>query len=208
NGSHTGDRYASKIKEELEKLNLESKTFTMTTGGAANVKNMCTILQTTNGIKPIYCVAHDLHLTICNALRLWPKQAKNKNYSDAVIEAFLLKKIASNSGTDDLQYSTEYSDDNTDLEQTTEDDNQNKSGCESSEGIMNSSSTDFSSVSDHNEDNNNDRSSEEIEITLDDAREVITSITNVLLKCRKLVNHFRRSTKQTGYTGKNELVKH
>ncbi|CAF1068053.1 unnamed protein product [Didymodactylos carnosus] len=113
-----------------------------------------------------------------------------------------LRIIASNSGTDDLQYSTEYSDDNTDLEQTTEDDNQNKSGCESSEEIMNSSSTDFSSESDHNEDNNNDRSSEEIELTLDDAREVITSITNVLLKCRKLVNHFRRSTKQTGYLKK------
>ncbi|CAF1297516.1 unnamed protein product [Didymodactylos carnosus] len=196
NGSHTADRYASKIQKELEKLNLESKTFTMTTDGAANVKNMCTILETTNGIKPIYCVAHGLHLTICNALRLWPKKAKNKNYSDAVIEAFLLKK------TDDLQYSTEYSDDNTDLEQTTEGDNQNKSGYESSEEIMNSSSTEFSSESDHNEDNNNDHSSEEIEITIDDAREVITSITNVLLKCCKLVNHFRRSTKQTGYLKK------
>ncbi|CAF0960925.1 unnamed protein product [Didymodactylos carnosus] len=80
NGSHTADRYVSKIKKELEKLNLESKILTMTTDGAANVKNMCTILETTNGIKPIYCVAHGLHLIICNALRLWPKQAKNKNY--------------------------------------------------------------------------------------------------------------------------------
>ncbi|CAF1179902.1 unnamed protein product [Didymodactylos carnosus] len=149
--------------------------------------------RTTNGIIPIYCVAHSLHPTICNALRLWPKQAKNKNY---------LMLIASNYGTDDLQYSTEYSDDNTDLEQTMEGDNQNKSGYESSDEIMNSSLTDFSSESDHNEDNNNDHSSEEIDITIDDVREFITSITNVLLKCRKLVNHFRRSTKQTGYLTK------
>ncbi|CAF0843199.1 unnamed protein product, partial [Didymodactylos carnosus] len=96
NRSHTADRYASKIKKELEKLNLESKTFTMTTDGTANVTNMCTILEITNGIKPIYCQV-----------------------------------------TLDLQYSTEYSDDNIDLEQMTEGDDQNKSGYESSEEIMN-----------------------------------------------------------------------
>ncbi|CAF0907476.1 unnamed protein product [Didymodactylos carnosus] len=93
-------------------------------------------------------------------------------------------------------------DTNTFTTQTMEGDNQNKNGYESSEEIMNSSVTDFSSESDHNEDNNNDHSSEEIDITIDDVREFITSINNVLLKCRKLVNHFRRSTKQTGYLTK------
>ncbi|CAF4478046.1 unnamed protein product, partial [Didymodactylos carnosus] len=32
--------------------------------------------------------AHSLHPTICNALRLWPKQAKNKNYLMLLLKHF------------------------------------------------------------------------------------------------------------------------
>ncbi|CAF3016113.1 unnamed protein product [Rotaria sp. Silwood2] len=56
------------IKKELKELNIFEKTHSITTDEAANMLKVADKLG--GDIKQIYCVAHHLHLVVCNGLGL------------------------------------------------------------------------------------------------------------------------------------------
>ncbi|CAF1578502.1 unnamed protein product, partial [Didymodactylos carnosus] len=89
-GIWSNNRYASKILNELSKLKTETKSFSITTDGT---KNMCKILKNISGIMTgimtVYCIAHGLHLTICNGLRLWSNKKADSNSVSNITETFL-----------------------------------------------------------------------------------------------------------------------
>ena len=81
-----GDRHSSlSIANEIEKhlinLNLYDKLITITCDGASNMRDMFTYFTRQN-IKYIHCIAHKLHLIICNSLNLWVSSKKRRNTTD------------------------------------------------------------------------------------------------------------------------------
>ncbi|CAF4166579.1 unnamed protein product, partial [Rotaria sordida] len=66
---HFSSNISMIIKKELKELNIFEKTRSITTDGAANMLKAADMLG--GDIKQIYCVAHRLHLVVCNGLGLW-----------------------------------------------------------------------------------------------------------------------------------------
>lgn len=75
NERHTADNISSELEQQLKKLNIYHKTTTITCDGASNLKASFKMLDPK--IKRIQCLAHKLHLIICNALGLWVKSGSS-----------------------------------------------------------------------------------------------------------------------------------
>ncbi|CAF1498789.1 unnamed protein product [Adineta ricciae] len=67
---HTSEAISRTIKTELKRLQVYEKVHTITCDGASNVRKSFQTLKP----KRIHCLAHKLHLTVCNALCLWVNQ--------------------------------------------------------------------------------------------------------------------------------------
>ena len=71
---HTGENIAETIEYELRRLKIYEKINTITCDGASNMKKALSKLKP----RRIQCVAHKLHLAICNGLCLWAKTPLQK----------------------------------------------------------------------------------------------------------------------------------
>ncbi|CAF1422954.1 unnamed protein product [Adineta ricciae] len=71
---HYSTNIAHTLQEKLKELNILEKTTTITTDGAANMVK--TFESFRSGIKRVGCIAHRLHLTVCNSLGLWMRKKK------------------------------------------------------------------------------------------------------------------------------------
>ena len=70
-GQHTGERIGYRIEAELKHLQVYEKTTTITCDGASNM------LKSFDWLNPkrLLCLAHKLHLVVCNSLCLWVKKS-------------------------------------------------------------------------------------------------------------------------------------
>jgi hypothetical protein len=75
NDRHTSVNISSELEQQLKRLKIFEKTTTITCDGASNMKACFKKLDPR--IKRLQCLAHKLHLIICNALGLWLKKKKN-----------------------------------------------------------------------------------------------------------------------------------
>ncbi|CAF4748522.1 unnamed protein product, partial [Rotaria sp. Silwood2] len=73
---HSSLKIATEVYNCLQDLGIEQKITSVTCDGANNMKNAFDILD---GVDRFWCVAHRLHLTICNGLALWKKFKKDEN---------------------------------------------------------------------------------------------------------------------------------
>ncbi|CAF1437369.1 unnamed protein product [Adineta ricciae] len=79
---HYSPIIAYEIEKQLINFNLFNKLVTITCDGASNMRDMFTYFSRSN-IQYVRCIAHKLHLIICNGLNLWvttkTKQATANN---------------------------------------------------------------------------------------------------------------------------------
>ena len=80
-GRHFSKLIAQVIENELVSLGLYDKLVTITCDGASNMRDMFNYFNRPN-ITYIHCIAHKLHLIICNGLNLWVKQKKEQDTTD------------------------------------------------------------------------------------------------------------------------------
>jgi len=78
---HFSPLIANEIEKQLISLNLYDKLISITCDGAPNMRDMFTYFNRRN-IKYINCIAHKLHLIICNSLNLWVTTKKKRNTTD------------------------------------------------------------------------------------------------------------------------------
>ncbi|CAF2061700.1 unnamed protein product [Rotaria magnacalcarata] len=76
---HFSSNISMIIKNELKELNIFEKTRSITTDGAANMLKAAQMLG--GDIKQIYCIAHQLHLVICNGLGFWIRKKRESSSS-------------------------------------------------------------------------------------------------------------------------------
>ena len=69
---HTGEQIGYTIKKELKRLQVYEKTNTITCDGASNMRKSFNILKP----KRVQCLAHKMHLIVCNGLCLWVKDSQ------------------------------------------------------------------------------------------------------------------------------------
>jgi hypothetical protein len=69
---------AQEIEKQLIDLDLYDKLVTVTCDAAPNMRNIFTYFSRRN-IQYINCVAHKLHLIVCNSLDLWVTLKKKQN---------------------------------------------------------------------------------------------------------------------------------
>jgi hypothetical protein len=84
---HFSPIIAQEIEKQLIELELYDKLVTITCDGAPNMADMFTYFSRRN-IQYIKCIAHKLHLIICNSLNLWvvPKKKKQNTTNNPVID--------------------------------------------------------------------------------------------------------------------------
>jgi hypothetical protein len=92
---HTSENIASQLQEHLKRLKIFDKTTTITCDGASNMK--ASFKRIDPKIKRLQCLAHKMHLIICNGLGLWVKNQRKDidgNSSGKIqhIQVFLTKK--------------------------------------------------------------------------------------------------------------------
>ncbi|CAF1200927.1 unnamed protein product [Rotaria sordida] len=102
---HSSTNISMVIKKELKDLNVSEKTRSITTDGAAS---MAKIGETLYGdTKQIYCVAHRLHLVVCNGLGLWVRKQKllYASTTDAITKIDISEDDSDEEDfTDDIQF--------------------------------------------------------------------------------------------------------
>lgn len=74
---HTGPNIASELELHLKNLKIYEKVVSITCDGASNMRASFNSIST--NIRRIICIAHRLHLIVCNSLGLW---IKNQNETD------------------------------------------------------------------------------------------------------------------------------
>ena len=70
---HHAENIAADVGLRLRDLNIQKKITTVTCDGAFNMRNA---FDSFDGIDRLWCVAHRMHLVICNGLGLWKKKKK------------------------------------------------------------------------------------------------------------------------------------
>lgn len=66
---HTSQNIASELEHELQRFKIYDKITTITCDGASNMKAWFRSID--KRTKRLQCLAHKLHLIVCNALGLW-----------------------------------------------------------------------------------------------------------------------------------------
>ncbi len=74
---HTSKNISSTLEYQLKSLKIFDKTTTITCDGASNMKASFKSIDAR--IKRLQCLAHKLHLIVCNALGLWVKPDQGNN---------------------------------------------------------------------------------------------------------------------------------
>ena len=74
---HTSVNISSQLEHQLKSLKIFDKTTTITCDGASNMKASFKSIDTR--IKRLQCLAHKLHLIVCNGLGLWIKSDRQNN---------------------------------------------------------------------------------------------------------------------------------
>lgn len=74
---HTSKNISSTLEYHLKALKIFDKTTTITCDGASNMKASFKTID--SRIKRLQCLAHKLHLIVCNALGLWVKPEQDDN---------------------------------------------------------------------------------------------------------------------------------
>ncbi|CAF4738933.1 unnamed protein product, partial [Rotaria sp. Silwood2] len=75
---HSAYKIAAEGYNVLRELDIEQKVTSVTCDGANNMQKA---FDMSNEVDRFWCVAHRLHLTICNGLALWKKFKNNENES-------------------------------------------------------------------------------------------------------------------------------
>ena len=73
---HTSENISNELEQPLKQLKIFEKTTTITCDGARNMK--ASFKRIDARIKRLQCLAHKLHLCVCNALGLWVKTSKQQ----------------------------------------------------------------------------------------------------------------------------------
>ena len=76
---HVSSNIALEIQTCLHALGIKNKVTSVTCDGATNMRNAFDMLT---NINRLWCVAHRIHLTVCNGLFLWKKSKKIHNESN------------------------------------------------------------------------------------------------------------------------------
>ena len=74
---HTSDNISSELELHLKNLKVYDKVTTITCDGASNMRASFKSLR--KNIKRVQCLAHKLHLIICNGLGMWIKMKEQKS---------------------------------------------------------------------------------------------------------------------------------
>ena len=74
---HTSANISFELDKYLTSLNIFEKVTTITCDGAQNIKSAFKNIDAR--IQRLHCIAHKIHLIICNALGLWSKKEKRGN---------------------------------------------------------------------------------------------------------------------------------
>ena len=69
---NTGDQISYTIKKGLKRLQVYEKIHTITCDGRDNIRKAFKTLKA----ERLHCLAHKLHLAVCNAFCLWIKQQR------------------------------------------------------------------------------------------------------------------------------------
>jgi len=86
---HTSENISSELEHHLNNLQISDKTTTITCDGAANMKASFKYID--SRIKRLQCLAHKLHLIVCNSFGLWIKSKKNNNDKESNGKNTILK---------------------------------------------------------------------------------------------------------------------
>ena len=71
---HTSENISLELEKHLNSLNIIDKITTITFDGANNLK--AAMKKISGRIRRLHCIAHKIHLIICNSLGLWMKKEK------------------------------------------------------------------------------------------------------------------------------------
>ncbi|CAF2407349.1 unnamed protein product [Rotaria sp. Silwood2] len=102
---HSSTNISMVIKKELKELNVFEKTRSITTDCAANMSKIGDTLYVDT--KQIFCVAHRLHLVVCNGLGLWTRKQKTlySSNTDAIPKIDISEDDSDEEDfTDDVQF--------------------------------------------------------------------------------------------------------
>lgn len=91
---HTSEKISSELEFQLKQLKIFDKTTTITCDGASNIKAAFRSID--SRIKRLQCLAHKLHLIVCNALGLWIKSKKRNNDEELDGKNKILENILKN----------------------------------------------------------------------------------------------------------------
>lgn len=78
---HTSVNISSELEQQLKSLNILDKTTTITCDGASNMK--ASFKKLDPRIERVQCLAHKLHLIICNGLGLWLKKKESSDDAES-----------------------------------------------------------------------------------------------------------------------------
>ena len=73
---HTSENIAFELGKNLKQFHILDKITTITSDGANNIKAACKSID--SKIQWLHCLAHRLHLVICNGLGLWLKNPEEE----------------------------------------------------------------------------------------------------------------------------------
>jgi 3-polyprenyl-4-hydroxybenzoate decarboxylase len=95
---HTSVNISSELEHHLKRLKIHDKTTTITCDGASNIKAAFKSIDAR--IKRLQCLAHKLHLVVCNSLGLWIKSEKQNNDHEFNGKNRILENIGKNEKND------------------------------------------------------------------------------------------------------------
>ncbi|CAF1587487.1 unnamed protein product, partial [Didymodactylos carnosus] len=180
---HFAQNIAAEVNTRLRELGIDKKITSVTCDGAQNMQNA---FDTIDQIDRLWCVAHRLHLTICNGLGLWKKFKKQHGESDKMdiadndlldIQTPFDESQSQNTSNDDMELS-EASEDEEDIDDDEDEENLDLIFDSWDEQVLTAEDVNIEIEDDNNE--------EQIEIT---KRKVVETMQ----KCRSLIKIVRRS---------------
>lgn len=88
---HTSENISSELEYHLKRLKIHDKTTAITCDGASNMKSAFRSIDAR--IKRVQCLAHKMHLIVCNSLGLWMKSDKQNDDQESNGKEKRLKNI-------------------------------------------------------------------------------------------------------------------
>ncbi|CAF2972075.1 unnamed protein product, partial [Rotaria sp. Silwood2] len=180
---HTSDNISSELEQHLKRLNILEKTTTITCDGASNMK--ASFRKIDSRIKRLQCLAHKLHLIICNALGLWIKNRKKNDdtQSTGSDDEYVLDEELRSLSLNELN-----NDENVIIQ---DHDDENPESSEETEDYC------YLSI---------DLWENDVITDSDFSNDLQRSISNIMNKCRSIIKMINKSSNLTSYIDKLKVI--